>query len=301
MRKIFTLISVLALGAMGLKAEVTVTPVKIKSGFNLDVICEDKEHIGSNTSFSDVKDFDGIDGGGAVYYTTGVQEEGALCGADGIFYSKMHGVKYQINPVGNNGLVLKAGKTEGGLSEGTLEFETPMKGKSIYVVATSADGDTQLDVTVNYKDGTTDNQTITVYNWDTSSYANQAAVAGLGRLFPKETWAGPAGTIQGGYSFNLYESAINTDPDKEIASVKCEKIDLPDPSNPEKIKFTCCCVFAVSISSETVEDTGVNGVTADDAVAVEYYNINGQRLEAPAQGVNIVKYSDGTVRKEVVR
>lgn len=291
MRKIFTLISVLALGAMGLKAEVTVTPVKIKSGFNLDVICEDKDHVGENTTISTVAEFDGIDGAGAVYYTKGFQEEGAMCGNDGIFYSKVHGVKYQINPVGNNGLALKAGKAEGGLPEGTLVFETPMKGKSIYVVATSADGDTQLDVTVNYKDGTTDKQTITVYNWDTASHANEAAVSGLGRMYPKESWAGPAGTISGGYQFNLYESAINTDPDKEIVSVNCAKVGLG----------TCCCVFAVSISSETVEDTGVNGVTADDAVAVEYYNINGQRLEAPAQGVNIVKYSDGTVRKEVVR
>lgn len=287
MRKIFTLISVIALSAMTVKADFTVTPVKIKSGFNLDVICEDVEHMGENTSRSDVKDFDGIDGAGAVYYTKGYQEEGALCGNDGIFYSRKHGVMYQVNPVGLNGLVLKSGKTEGGLGEGILVFETPQKGKSIYVIATSADGTTDLDMTINYKDGTSENQTIQVINWDTAS--DDAAVAGLGRLYPKTTWAGAPG-IYGGYVFNLYESAINTNPDKEIVSVKCAR------SNN-----TCCCVFAVSISSETVENTGVNGVAADDAVAVEYYNINGQRLEAPVQGVNIVKYSDGSVRKEVVR
>ncbi|MGN0213816.1 MAG: hypothetical protein ACI4AH_03280 [Muribaculaceae bacterium] len=291
MRRVFTAICCIALGAMAVNAEVISTPAKIKSGYNQDVICENQENVLTNTTQIDVKEAQGIDGSGAVYYTTGVQEEGALCGADGIFYSKLHTVKYQINPAGLNGLVLKAGKFEGGLADGTLEFENTMSGKSLYVVATSADGDTQLNVVVNYTDNTNTEQTITVRNWDTTSYAGEAAVTGLGRLYSKDFWAGVAGDIQGGYNFMLFESAINIDPDKQVKSVTVEKTN----------SGTCCCVFAVSINNETVENSGINDIVVADATPVEYYNINGQKLAEPAQGVNIVRYSNGKVSKMIVR
>ena len=38
----------------------------------------------------------------------------------------------------------------------------------------------------------------------------------------------------------------------------------------------------------------------DNAVEVERYNINGVKLSAPQVGVNIVKMSDGSVKKVVV-
>ena len=51
------------------------------------------------------------------------------------------------------------------------------------------------------------------------------------------------------------------------------------------------------------EYNGVEGVasTGKDAVEVCRYDLHGRRLSQPAQGVNIVKMSDGSVRKEVVK
>ena len=47
--------------------------------------------------------------------------------------------------------------------------------------------------------------------------------------------------------------------------------------------------------------TGINKVTAStDAKELSRYSANGQRLSAPAKGLNIVKYSDGSVKKVVV-
>ena len=40
------------------------------------------------------------------------------------------------------------------------------------------------------------------------------------------------------------------------------------------------------------------GVVDKEAKEVSRYAANGQRLEVPAKGLNIVKYSDGSVRKE---
>lgn len=48
--------------------------------------------------------------------------------------------------------------------------------------------------------------------------------------------------------------------------------------------------------------TGINNVTtSSDAKEVYRYSLNGQRLSAPTKGVNIVKYSDGSVKKITVK
>lgn len=50
------------------------------------------------------------------------------------------------------------------------------------------------------------------------------------------------------------------------------------------------------------EATGINNViTSNDAKELSRYSVNGQRLSAPTQGLNIVKYSDGSVKKVAVQ
>ena len=48
--------------------------------------------------------------------------------------------------------------------------------------------------------------------------------------------------------------------------------------------------------------TGIDKVTTStDAKEISRYSVNGQRLSAPAKGLNIVKYSDGSVKKVAVQ
>ena len=48
--------------------------------------------------------------------------------------------------------------------------------------------------------------------------------------------------------------------------------------------------------------TGIDKTTTStDVEEVSRYSLNGQRLAVPVKGLNIVKYSDGTVRKVVVK
>ena len=48
--------------------------------------------------------------------------------------------------------------------------------------------------------------------------------------------------------------------------------------------------------------TGINHImTSGDAKEISRYAADGQRLEVPAKGLNIVKYSDGSVKKVVVQ
>lgn len=48
--------------------------------------------------------------------------------------------------------------------------------------------------------------------------------------------------------------------------------------------------------------TGIDDVSTSSSVKpLSRYSVNGQRLTTPAKGLNIVKYSDGSVRKEMVK
>ena len=50
------------------------------------------------------------------------------------------------------------------------------------------------------------------------------------------------------------------------------------------------------------DPTGIDKTTTSTNVEeVSRYSVNGQRLSAPTKGLNIVKYSDGSVKKVVVQ
>ena len=50
------------------------------------------------------------------------------------------------------------------------------------------------------------------------------------------------------------------------------------------------------------DPTGINNIiTSNDAKELSRYSLNGQRLSAPTKGLNIVKYSDGSVKKVAVQ
>lgn len=56
---------------------------------------------------------------------------------------------------------------------------------------------------------------------------------------------------------------------------------------------------------ENIEEFDVTGIdkvsTSSDVKEVSRYSVNGQRLSVPTKGLNIVKYSDGSVKKVVVQ
>lgn len=50
------------------------------------------------------------------------------------------------------------------------------------------------------------------------------------------------------------------------------------------------------------DSTGVESVfSTSDVKELSRYTVNGQRLKEPTRGLNIVKYSDGSSRKEIVK
>ena len=57
----------------------------------------------------------------------------------------------------------------------------------------------------------------------------------------------------------------------------------------------------LDIGSEAAGVKAVKVADDEDVVEVARYAINGTRLAAPVKGVNIVKMSDGTVKKVIVK
>ncbi|OYP70198.1 hypothetical protein CIK87_03435, partial [Prevotella sp. P5-64] len=114
-------------------AQQTFTHITIKSGFNQDVICEDKDRITETTTQSDAPDLQGIDGSGFAFFTTSVQTNGAMCGDDGLFKSSRTGATFKVMPTQLNALVLKGTKKTtiagnsvvipGSVVQGELVFE----------------------------------------------------------------------------------------------------------------------------------------------------------------------------------
>lgn len=304
MNKTFISSLLLASVAMPLCAQTTqsFTHMTIKSGLNQDVICEDSSHVAATMSQFSEPDLQGIDGSGFGFYTSDVQVEGAMCNASGEFKSSRTGATFKVDPTGLNALVLKGTKKTtvdgkqivipNSVTEGTLVFETPVSAKSVYVVGTSADGNTSIEVTVNYSDGTNVKDNITMYNWDNKDATSReaAVVTGLGRIASKKNWEGAAGHISKSYNFNLFESSVNTDNTKTINSVTIRQTN----------SGSSAAIFAVSTSDEKVS-SGVSGMTVAGKKVSKYYSLTGQELPALQNGVVIMKYNDGTTRKVVVR
>ena len=142
-----------------------------------------------------------------------------------------------------------------------------------------------MSVTLNYADGSTgDAALMNLSDWSTQG----GAVSGLGRIATKNgTWCGEAGTLSGTCKFNLFETAIVADPRKEVASVTVTRVGSNCPS-----------VLGLSM---VVDGSAVGSIpSAASRCIVAVYTLDGINIPFLKPGVNIVRYSDGSVEKVLI-
>ena len=178
-------------------------PLAIESGYNMDVICEDCNNINGTVT---IGNYAGIDNAHYVYYSSSVRQVGSVSDNDGIYSSA--NAEYYVNVAGNNALIMK----ENFVTSGTLTLESPAKLQKLYVTGTSADGTSNLNVTVNYSDGTSATP-VKFYmpDWVNTSGAS-VVVSGLGRMDLN-------GNLSTNNHFSIFEIAISTDATKKVSSV----------------------------------------------------------------------------------
>ena len=149
-----------------------------------------------------------------VYYSADLQSSGGLP-SDGIV--KSGNVTYQLAPyTGNNATRIVVKNKE----EKTLTFGNPVKANKLMLLATSTNGKSLFQVTLNYDDGSNDTATeLSIDDWN----GNEGAITGLGRIF--RTWK-EGGFDSGAYdddidgaNFRLSEVSISSDPAKIVNSI----------------------------------------------------------------------------------
>lgn len=183
-----------------------VTPLTIVSGFNADVIAEQKPAATYSTMT--------LDDQGWVLFGPEVQQNGSVP-ADRILTSNS-GVEYRLAAYDeNNAAVLKSQN-----ASATLQFSTPQKASKLYLLTISANGESSMSVTVNYTDRTTVSKTFSIGDWWNTSAGNGEAVYGLGRIICEKSGTQfNADDIDERLQFRLFEKEIDTDDDKLIESV----------------------------------------------------------------------------------
>lgn len=265
------------------------TPLAISSGFNTDCVAESE-----SVAPTDKSTHPALDGHGSVFTTAAVSGNSRAVPDDGALTSKT-GIKYQLaDYAADNCLYLPQGG-----SNGTLTLATPQSVDTlaILLVGTSkgANYDLKYSVTMNYSDGTsTDAGSFTVDDWGSST---NAATDGYYRW--RADYNG--GALETNTPYYMSEQLIPADKTKQLSSVTLTSECAYDTwiggggNDWGQLGF-----FA--LSSLTTTTTGIDGVsTPTQRVIKEIWTIDGRKLNSLQHGLNIVRYSDGTVAKIMVR
>ena len=183
-------------------------------------------------------------------------------------------------------------------------------GAFAFVYQDENDQGTQLDSPYlvedeNYKVSTVENQQLTL-QWNSVAFAEPYEITGEELAFQYglvyEQVKGN-GTTQEEFPFL---TGVSTDSGVEgmflvygkPSSMQEGLYTLNDPNDTESDYCLCMQLILETPGGSTVI-LGLNG--SDKPVAMQYFSLDGKKLSAPQKGINVVKMSDGTSKKVLVK
>ena len=213
-----------------------------------------------------------------TFYTKAVRDNGGLPN-DGKLTSAAK-VDYQLGDYAKNNVVV--------VQEGEhlrINFATPQRTGYLYLLTTSTSGASQLSVVLNYADGTvSEAQTIDVRDWSVTNPQGDEAYPSLGYI---ET---STDKLSDRFRYCLFENSLIADASKQLAGFTVTRI-----SGGQAYIFAASRVVPQS-------ETGIAAVTGSQQPTITgYYTPDGMKTSRPTSGLYIVRYSDGTSRKVVVK
>lgn len=255
------------------KVKVSVSVPAQFNGWNKDIIVESLPAADHATAE--------VDGEELAFFTSGVQESGALAGDDRIITSAA-GTRFILAPYDeNNGLVLDFDETL------SLNAVTPTNCTQVRILAISNRA-ADITVTGTYDDATTSESkqfSIEKYNY----VENPAAAVNLINTAGYNSWSyDPDETTSDKY--NLVELALPLDETKKLSSISFEQ--------GNSRATTTIVAVAKKEKMSGISDAEVS--PADRAIEA-IYNLQGIRVQNPVAGIYIIRYTDGTSRKVIIK
>lgn len=225
-----------------------------------------------------------LDDQGWVFFTDDVHPEGAIAGDERLIVANSGNV-YELAPYSGNNATVIVGVGGYDVSR-DITFVTPIYTETINLLATSANGEADLDITVKYEDGTNEDvQNAKVADWHASEADGTEAVYGLGRVNISSN------DLAGERSFRLFEVPVTAKRNSKVQSVNINN------------KATGTYLTILGVNAKDEQTSGINSLTADKKgkTIVAYYNLQGQEVKNAANGLYIVRYADGTSAKLYIK
>ena len=257
------------------KVDVAIAKPSEFNGWKDDVIAEalpSNEHI---TKY--------LDNDGWVLYSTGVKEAGAIAGEDRVI-TTTKGTVFTLEPYDEpNAIRLEAGTPE------ELVAAVPEKCEEVRILAISANGSANIDVTLYYADDTSD-QPVSIAVPDWYGEAEESAMYGFDRIFANDdSWDYSIDDFDGSNKFRMFEFAVPADASKNLSKVVFNH-------NARRVYPTILGLVKMG------KQSGINDIIDNTDRTIEaIYNLNGVQVNNPVSGIYIIRYSDGSVRKVIIK
>ena len=195
-------------------------------------------------------------------------------------------VHYQLAPYDKRGAL--ALQVYG--AEGTLEFQVPLSTSELFILGTSGNGDSHVNVRLNYTDGSqSDAGMFTIRDWSVRDYAlrGDEAVTALGNIRRDNN------TFSSDNHYCMFDFSVPVDEDRLLESVTITNTSLGFAS-----------ILAFSAIKQKTDGIDLAAYPTSDSFhqsSPAIFNMGGMQLSNSRRGLNIVRRQDGTVRKVMRR
>lgn len=226
-----------------------------------------------------------IEDNGWLFYCADLKSEGALAGDDNMVVTP-DGIKFKIAEY-NRDNVLSFRNSDS--NEATLKFVNLTAGHTVHFLAASTKSTANMEGYVTYDDNTTQNFNFVIDNWKDAA-SSTIAKANLGLVMSDDAEDNYDQFDLSGV--NLYDYAVSVNPDKHLQSVTLKNLS-GDKAHP----------FLYAVSTSNYKSSGISAVPSDqnELTVVAVYNLQGVQVQNPTSGIYIVRYSDGSCRKVLIK
>ena len=251
-------------------------PIEVSDGWTADIVVEKLPAV-NNTSLT-------IDASNRALYSSQLRSSGGLP-ADGYIISANENVKYRLQDyTANNALALhRSGE------QGTITLSTPIETSELFILATSGNGASTVNVTLHYADGTETNAgTYQIRDWSVRSEQIQGneAVSGLGNIRRDDN------SYSGDNHYCLFDFSVPVDENRLLNAVT-----FTSQANA----YASILALSRIVSTPTDANQSVTIHHHADSQPTSIYSTGGIQQRGLRRGLNVVRFSDGTVKKVISR